>query len=60
MKINRLNLPIAPRKKTTHCTPAEILGRVDSLMKAYREGFEKLNAATLAKIEELLEEWKNS
>ena len=60
MKIRRLNLPRGEGKKTTHCTPAEILGRVDEILQQHSAQLYELNEEALGKIKELLTEWKHS
>lgn len=69
MKINRLKLPVGElknptklvkRKKTTHCSPAEILGRIDEILRFPFEPIEITKAERYDMIVELLEEWKHS
>lgn len=64
-RVNRNKLPVGElrngqRKKTTLCTPLEILGRVDELVRSSPSQNWFQAAGTLDCIEELLEEWKNS
>lgn len=59
-KINRKNLPIGIGKKTVRCTPLEILGRIDGILRALRKQTCLLETEALKEIEFRLEEWKNS
>jgi hypothetical protein len=71
MRINRLKLPIGEievprklpvRKKTTHCTPVEILGRIDEVLERVptTDLFDSTKAERYQEIVDLMLEWKHS
>lgn len=60
MKINRLKLPTGDDKRTIDCTPTELLGRIDEVIRWHNEKVNSLNAETVEKINDMLQQWKHS
>lgn len=59
-KLERPELPTGKGKKTAHCTPEEILGRVDQVISNTEATIYRLKHEAFDEIAEILREWKYS